>query len=387
MNSWGFEMETLILGWYILSETNSVILLTIFGALRFIGTLLSPWFGLAGDRWGRRKLMYFMRSFMMLLSVIIMVLGLLDTLNPYHVFVISFFAGLVQPSDIVMRNALIGDSIPATMIMNATSVAKTAQDAARLFGALMGAGMFSAFGLGFAYISVVIVYFLSVILTMGVSRVHPRIDGTDNSDKIPERISQLREFKEGLIYIRNSPSVMAILCLAFLANLTAFPVSHGLMPFVAKDILLIDENGLGHLLAAFAIGSLLGSFILAWIGNQKYSNKLMLINLVAWYVMLVIFAQVESKHVALVILVLIGITHSLAIVSMAAALLGVTDQLVRGRVIGVRMLAVYGIPLGLLASGFLVEALGFTAFVGIYATIGIVITVIIGLKWRSVIWR
>ena len=154
-----------------------------------------------------------------------------------------------------------------------------------------------------------------------------------------------------------------------------------------RDILLIDENGLGHLLAAFAIGSLLGSFILAWTGSQKYSNKLMLINLVAWYVMLVIFAQVESKHMALVILVLIGITHSLAIVSMAAALLGVTDQMVRGRVIGVRMLAVYGIPLGLLASGFLIEALGFAVFVGIYATIGIGFTIIIGLKWRSVIWR
>ena len=139
-------METLILGWYILSETNSVILLTIFGALRFIGTLISPWFGLAGDRWGRRKLMYFMRSFIMLLSVIIMVLGLLDTLNPYHVFIISVFAGLVQPSDIVMRNALIGDSIPANMFMNASSVAKMAQDAARLFGALVGAGMLSVLG-------------------------------------------------------------------------------------------------------------------------------------------------------------------------------------------------------------------------------------------------
>jgi hypothetical protein len=51
------------------------------------------------------------------------------------------------------------------------------------------------------------------------------------------------------------------------------------------------------------------------------------------------------------------------------------------------MLAVYGIPLGLLASGFLIEALGFTAFVGIYATIGIAFTIMIGFKWRSVIWR
>ena len=113
----------------------------------------------------------------------------------------------------------------------------------------------------------------------------------------------------------------------------------------------------------------------------------MLINLVAWYTMLVIFAQVESKQMALLVLVFIGITHSLTIVSMAAALLGVTDQMVRGRVIGVRMLAVYGIPLGLLASGFLIAALDFAVFVGIYATIGIGFTIIIGLKWRSFIWR
>ena len=126
---------------------------------------------------------------------------------------------------------------------------------------------------------------------------------------------------------------------------------------------------------------------MAWTNSQKYSNKLMLINLVAWYVMLVIFAQLESKQMALLVLVFIGITHSLTIGSMAAALLGVTDQMVRGRVIGVRMLAVYGIPLGLLASGFLIEALDFAVFVGIYATIGIGFTIIIGLKWRSFIWR
>ena len=33
LTSWAFEMETLILGWYVLVETNSVVMLTIFGAL------------------------------------------------------------------------------------------------------------------------------------------------------------------------------------------------------------------------------------------------------------------------------------------------------------------------------------------------------------------
>jgi hypothetical protein len=32
LTSWAFEMETLVLGWFILVETGSVLLLTLFGA-------------------------------------------------------------------------------------------------------------------------------------------------------------------------------------------------------------------------------------------------------------------------------------------------------------------------------------------------------------------
>ncbi len=34
LTSWAFEMETLILGWYVLVETGSVLLLTLFASLR-----------------------------------------------------------------------------------------------------------------------------------------------------------------------------------------------------------------------------------------------------------------------------------------------------------------------------------------------------------------
>ena len=45
VTSWAFEMETLILGWYMLVETNSVVMLTIFGALFFVGSLFVLLFG------------------------------------------------------------------------------------------------------------------------------------------------------------------------------------------------------------------------------------------------------------------------------------------------------------------------------------------------------
>ena len=42
LTSWAFEMETIILGWYVLVETGSVLWLTVFGALQYLGTLIAP---------------------------------------------------------------------------------------------------------------------------------------------------------------------------------------------------------------------------------------------------------------------------------------------------------------------------------------------------------
>ena len=62
LTSWGSEMETLILGWYILAETGSVLLLTLFGSLQYFGTLVAPVFGMAGDRIGHRAVLCAMRA-------------------------------------------------------------------------------------------------------------------------------------------------------------------------------------------------------------------------------------------------------------------------------------------------------------------------------------
>ena len=385
--SWGYEMEALILGWYIFTTTDSVLMLTAFGALRFLGSLLSPWFGVAGDRWGSRKMMCIIRFSVLLLASCIAIFEFSDLLSIYIVFGLATMSGLIQPSDIVLRNSLIGDSIPKELFMKATSFSRISQDSARIFGALVGAGLFSWLGLGLAYIFVVIVYTGSLLFTLGVSRAHPRADKAvdNNNQMIPER-GLFSELKDGLSYIWNSPGVLAIICLAFLANLTAFPITHGLMPFIAKDILSLDENGLGQLLAAFSFGAVSGALILAATPSQKYSSRLMLINLVMWYLILAVFSFVTIKLDALVVLFFVGVAHSLAMTSMSVALLAFTNEMVRGRVMGVRVLAIYGVPLGLLASGFLIEYFGYNIFMAIYIIFGIALTIIIGIKWRRELW-
>jgi hypothetical protein len=59
----------------------------------------------------------------------------------------------------------------------------------------------------------------------------------------------------------------------------------------------------------------------------------------------------------------------------------------RGRVMGVRMMAIYSLPLGLLAAGPLIGRFGYSAVATLYAGIGLVFTLLISLRWRAELWR
>jgi hypothetical protein len=51
------------------------------------------------------------------------------------------------------------------------------------------------------------------------------------------------------------------------------------------------------------------------------------------------------------------------------------------------MLAVYGMPLGLIASGALIERIGYPLTITALAAVGLVFTVLIGVRWRTSMWQ
>ena len=171
--SWGIEMENLVLGWYILVETGSVLALTLFWALLYLGTLLAPVFGMVGDRIGHRTVLCAMRGAYAVLGVVVTVLAFAGALHPAYVFVIGTLSGLIRPSDQGLRNALVAATMPRDTLMATMGVSRTTSDSARIFGALSGAGLFAAFGLGPVYLAIAGSYLTGFLLTLGVSSGRP----------------------------------------------------------------------------------------------------------------------------------------------------------------------------------------------------------------------
>ena len=381
LTSWAFEMETLILGWYVLVETGSVLWLTVFGSLQYVGTLIAPLIGVVADRIGRRALLCCTRTSYMALAGTLMVLAFADALTAWAVLVIAFLAGLARPSDWSMRNALIGDTIPPGALAAAMGLNRMTWDTARIAGALAGAGLFAALGIGSAYVFVTAFYAAGLLLTFQVSAPRRAVIGPPAA-----ALGAWHEFKEGIAFVWHSPTVLALMILAFLVNLLAFPVTMGLLPHVAKEIYAIDQIGLGHLVASFAAGSLIGSLAMTVTGGPTRVGKFMVLSIVAWYLGILVFGVQEAKLPGIVMLMIIGAVQNIGMIALAVILLRVTPEAFRGRVMGVRILAVYGLPTGLLGYGFLIDSFGFVPAMTLGSLAGLALTAVIAIRWRREIW-
>ena len=386
LTSCAFEMETLILGWYVLTETGSVLLLTLFGALQYTGTMVSPMFGVMGDRLGHRNLLWGMRAVYTVLAATLMAVAFSGALTPVLVFAIAGAIGLVRPSDLGVRLSLIADNVATHELTAAMGVARTTSDTARVGGALAGAGMFAAFGIAPAYIAVVGFYALGLLLTTAIPRTPIKTQESHTAASGHLRQSPWRDLREGIAYVWSTPQLLAALLLAFLVNMTAYPLSNGLLPSVAKEVYGI-QAGLGYLVASFAVGGLVGSVAVSMNGRVIRPARTMIVAGVAWYTILFAFARMQDHSGGMLMLMLAGLAQSVCMVTLFVVMLRITNDKFRGRVMGVRMLVIYSLPLGLLAAGVLIDLIGFGAMATLYAAVGLLLTVAIAVRWHAVIWH
>ena len=386
VTSWAMEMETLVLGWYILVETGSVAMLTMFGALLFLGTLLSPMLGVIADHIGQRRIICILRTFYVVLSFLVVLVILADRLTPEIVLVIAFLSGLVRPSEQGIRSSLMAALVPTRLLLTATSLSRTTLDSARVVGALVGSGLFAIVGITVTYIVIVTLFFLGLAFTFAIliqaGEGNSRFSSTTSS-----RFSPWGELREGLSYIWNTPHLRAAMWIAVLVNFTAFPLPIGLLPYVAREIFGTDQTGLGYLMASFAIGSLFGSVILGTVGHKVRPARAMIFFAIVWHAFFIAFVFVDQLPVGMILMGLAGLAHNLSLVPLVGLLMRTSDPAFRGRVMGVRMLAIYTLPVSLIVAGWLIEQVGFEQTMILYMLVGILLTLVIAFRWRESVLR
>src|SRR5256885_11091995 len=143
-----------------------------------------------------------MRATYAVLATTLMILVLTGNLTPLYVFIIAILMGLVRPSDLGVRGALVANIMPHDLLIGAISVSRTTMDTARIAGALSGAGLFASLGMGAAYAAIVGLYIMATLLTLCVvapRKPHPLAAAAEAAGEAL-RNSPLRDLKEGVAY-------------------------------------------------------------------------------------------------------------------------------------------------------------------------------------------
>jgi predicted MFS family arabinose efflux permease len=316
--------------------------LVAFGALSWVGAVFAPFLGIAGDRLGLRTLLCMTRGVYAVAAATLTVLTLLGALTPVQVFVLYGITGLMRPSDQATRNVLIAHTATPATLMGALGVSRTTADMAKVLGSLAGAGGVAMIGMAPAYVIVTLLYVSAFLLTLGVAQ--PPLHAARASAH-----DVLTGLKDVMRYVWRKPDLFGAFAIVFLTNLLAFPFVLGLLPYAAKEIYQVGQAGLGYLAAAFALGALIGSIMVGTNSVRLRAGRAMLWSCGVWFVTLVLFGQTQSFALGVALLLFSGFMQSLCLTPLAAVMLRGSSVEMRGRVMGMRVLAIWGLPLGLLA--------------------------------------
>jgi predicted MFS family arabinose efflux permease len=361
-------MEGVLVGWLVLELTDSAFLVGLVGSMRFLGALLGPVTGVLADRWDRRQLQ--MRALLAMTGIVATLLGLavMQRLDVWSLFLATTLGGIVwvwvQPA----QQSLPADLLSGRDLVNGIALLNTAMNLTAILGPALGGALLAAGSPGVPWAYGVLLLFYAIQLgAYHAMRLAPR----PPTGATP---SLWQHLIAGVRYSCSEAGLWTPLALAALVNFVAFPLQFGLLPVFARDVFHVGAVGLGCLGTALGVGAVLGSVLMAWRGAVQHAGRLMLWGTTGWFGLLLVFAWTPDYALALGVLVLMGIAQTYALTNMTVLLLGTARSDMRGRIMGLRSLAVAPLLLGGIVAGAATAHVGAPRTTMGCAVIGLLIT-------------
>jgi MFS family permease len=343
--------------------------------MRFLGALLGPLSGVMADRWDRRRLQMYALVAMTGIVTTLLALTVARRLEAWSLFLATTLGGLVWAVQQPAQQSMQADLLSGRDLVNGIALMNTAMNLTAIVGPALSGALLAccgsqpaagAAGVRWSYVVLLLLYLVQ-LGTYGALRLAPRPPTVTDT-------SLWQHLVAGLRYSRSEAGLWTALVLAGLVNFAAFPLQFGLLPVFAREVFHVGAGGLGLLGAALGVGAVLGSCLMAWVGAVHQTGRLMLWGTTGWFGLLLVFALTPEYTLALGVLVLMGMAQTCALANMTVLLLGTARSDMRGRVMGLRSLAVAPLFLGGTLAGAATTSFGAPLTTVGCALVGLLIT-------------
>ncbi|MFC0673873.1 MFS transporter [Brachybacterium hainanense] len=348
----GVWTQTLVLGWLAYELTGSEFLVALYTAARLAPLLLGPFAGVLADAIDRVRLLLLACGWATAAVAIVALLASTGHLS-YAALVIGGLAiGLAQSPSQPARAALVLELVGRRNLSNANALNSIAMNMTQVIGPALGGGMIAVLGAPAAIWISTLWYLVSFALLLPLRR------GRSAQTAPRQGASVLRMVTSGIGSILANRLALAVLLVTLAANTLLWPIFQSFMPVFADSQLGLDAAGLGALLTCAGLGGLVGSFIIAGLGDFRGKGAMFVLGTLAWALAWAAFALTEKIGPAFVLMALIGLFSAAFGVLQTTLLLMTTEPEIHGRALGVQELAIGIMPVSALVLGQVAEHVG-----------------------------
>lgn len=352
-----WHMQGLVVGWYAYSLTHDPLTLALIGlaeAIPAIGMALPM--GYWVDAWDKRKAMR--------LAIVLIILSAAGTCVAVHDTALEMLGpGGVTGCLLVMITlngsaralyspamfSTLGRIVPRENIARASALSSTMWQSAMLSGPLVGGLLYGMHDVEAASYTVVL---LMTIGSFGILWITPKPPVQQEA-----KASMLEDLTLGIRFIFSKPVILGALSLDLLAVLFGGVVA--LLPVFAKDILLVDQKGLGLLRASMSIGSIVMMALLSWKPLGKNAGRQLLWAVAGFGLCILGFASSTAFWLSFALLLLAGAFDAVSVIVRHTILQLETPEDMKGRVAAANTMFISSSnELGAVESGVAAKVLG-----------------------------
>jgi MFS family permease len=376
----GYWIQQVVVGWLIYNVTESPFLTSVALGLEAVPLLImGPFGGFLVDVLDRRKLLtgvYIYQGTLALALALGVIFGYIGSGQIFAFLILVGFSWVItEPA----RASLTANIVPKEGLINAYALSTLGWGVTRLAVPVLGGFLIGAVGGGPTLFLEALLFYMGAAFAFSVRVRDVRTERPKLSAVVPGLL-------EGARYVKDHKVVLALLIFGLTTPMLIFPFVTGLLPVYAAEVYHVGPAGLGLLMSVSGMGMVVGTLIVASLGNIRYKGKLVVGSVFMAGVTMAAFSSANSYIAGLLVLAAMNTVQPFLYTTIQGTIQTIIPDELRGRISGLSMVTWGAFPLGSVLAGVLAENLGAQMATLIGAGI-LAVCLVILLRIFTFMWR
>lgn len=325
----GFQIQAVILGWYIYNLTKDPLSLGLIGLAEAIPAIgIALYGGYLADKSDKTILLRWVITLMLLASAALYVITLPEIVQDLGIallvkiiYVIIFFVGIARGFYSPTAFSLMSLIIPREYYPNSSTWNSSVWQVASIAGPAIGGILYGFAGINHTLIIIISCMLIAMLSTLFIKN-HP--------STFIKTVSIFQSVGEGLKFVFKTKMLVGALSLDLFS--VFFGGAVALIPVIATEVLHVGATEFGMMRAAPAIGAVLSMLIMTRFSPMGKPWRNLLFAVTGFGLSIIGYGLSTSFYLTLFFLFLEGIFDSVSVIIRSTILQLLTPDDMRGRV-------------------------------------------------------